>query len=228
MAKKVTLIVLGVVIGLIGLAGTVGASAALIIANGDVLQTGFHPLTTTTYAFQSSTTNINTFLYDTTLKVDVNSSRGVFVGVGPAASVDQYLSGSAVTTITSFNVWPYSISSYSRGGSVVPAPPAQQTFWVAKGSGANSASINWKITSGSYRLVVMRPDALPNLAIQAQIGVKVPYFQAVAIGGLVILVLLLGLGILLLVLGIRTRPPTAPRPSPGPAPDQFSGAGQGT
>ncbi len=215
MTKKVVLIVLGVIVGLIGLVGSVGAAVGLIVASNGVFQTGFHPLTTSTNAFESPTTDINTYSYASpTLKFEANSVHGVFVGIGPAASVNQYLSGSAVTTITSFDVWPYSITTSNRAGSATPAAPAQQTFWVAKGSGANSASLNWKVTTGTYKLVIMRTDGSSNVAVQARIGVKIPHFTVVAIVGLVVALLLLGLGILLLVLGIRSRP--APNWSAGP------------
>ncbi len=219
MAKKVILIVLGVLIGLIGLIGLVGAAGLLIASNNGILQTGFHSLATNTTAFESPTTDINTYSIGTpSLRVQANSANGVFVGIGPAGQVNQYLAGSPVTTITSLDLWPYSITSSNRGGSSTPAPPDQQSFWVAKGSGATSASLSWKLASGQYKLVIMRSDGAPHVVVQARVGVKIPYLVTWAIVGLVVALLLLALGVLLFVLGIRTRPPQLAGPWPDTPP----------
>jgi hypothetical protein len=96
-------------------------------------------------------------------------------------------------------------------GNTQPAAPTDQSFWAAQGSG-RQATLDWKITDGSYELVVMNSDATPSVAVDGRFALTIPHLFAIGIAVLVVGILILAGGVVLLVVGIRmhSRPgPTA-------------------
>jgi hypothetical protein len=148
-----------------------------------------------------------------TLKLSVSGvGRDVFVGIGPAAAVDQYLAGTSIDRVTDLEVDPFKLKTSPRAGSTTPAPPGAQTFWTARGSGS-TASLSWKVSDGSYRLVLMNADASRGVNAAGRVELKVPGLFVI---GLVVLCggAVVGLiGLALLIIGVRMRPyrrPSAP------------------
>jgi hypothetical protein len=213
--------ILAVIGALIAIAG--GALVGIFGSNG-TLSSGRVPLATSSAALVSSSGTIDDsagaarVLGDTTVKVAANA--GTFVGIGPTAEVERYLAGAPVDEVTDMRVDPFRLTRQRRtglNGQVVrrnggtqagaPAPPGQESFWVARSRGAGPATMNWKVRDGSYRLVIMRADGAPGLATRGTFAVEVPNIPTYGWIGL-------GAGLLIMVGGVvlivgMVRRPTA-------------------
>jgi len=212
MAKKVILIILGALLTLCGIAGVCGGGALLGVGgSGGQIRSGYHGISTPTTAFVSDPTkvenssNVRTEGGDTSLLLDGrNSAKPLFIGVGPTSQVDRFLAGSPYESITNVNFSPFRLTSTTVDGGSRPAAPGDQSFWVARATGADP-QLRWKIADGDYKVVVMNADASQGLNLQARIGIKAPVLGGVGIGLLIGgIVVALG-GIALLIWGIRTR-----------------------
>ena len=147
MVKRVIVLVVAVLLfaggGLIAIAG--GALMA-IFGSDNTLSSGSQRVTTATNALVTATGDIkdtNGFastVDQPTLRASANGTgRDVFIGIGPAPAVDQYLAGSAVDKVTDLDVDPFRLRTVRQDGSTQPAPPGAQTFWTARGSGPAQA-----------------------------------------------------------------------------------------
>lgn len=126
----------------------------------------------------------------------------LFVGIGPSADVDRYLTGVSHTHIADFltnNV------EFMDGG-MPGSPPAAQRFWVASASGPGTQAVEWEPTDGSWTVVVMRTDGQPGIAMVAtDLGARYPALVWIAIGVLAGGAVLLAGGLLLVLGAIRRR-----------------------
>jgi uncharacterized membrane protein len=227
--RRIVLITVGAVLIVFGLLVSV-AGGALMAAFGsdDTLQSGSAPLYTPTTALVSKVATINgtsgaqTTIGRPIIRLAVTSPAGkggIFLGVGPAAEVDRYLAGAPTDVVTDLRVEPFRLKTTRREGTRSPGPPATQTFWVAKASGGTAATLAWKISDGSYRLVVMNGNGSPGFNGNGRLVVKIRHLFAIGTGILIIGLLILAVGLLLLVLGVRTRSrSTAPQPGQGQGP----------
>ena len=130
----------------------------------------------------------------------------VFVGIARTNEVDAYLAGVAHDEITTRTGEP----TYRRvpaTSSTTPSHsvPADQTFWAAQAVGAGTVSLDWKVTSGSWTVVVMNADGSPGVA-----AVMTPSVRSDALGPLALTLLAAGLlltllTVLTLVLAFRRR-----------------------
>ncbi len=212
MAKKIVLIVFGIVILLVGLAVTALGIAGLTVGGrSGSIQSGYHAVSTPTYAFVSNAQQLRRgqgFELNSghaTLHVDArNGGEPLFVGVGPAQQVTSYLAGSAYATVTDVNFGPFSLETRQSAGNATPARPADQSFWVAQASGA-SPSLTWRIANGQYRLVVMNADASAGVRTDARLGLQIPGLFGTALGATIGGGVLTLLGIGLLIWGIAAK-----------------------
>ena len=216
------------------------AGAALGIANLRAMDTGGY-VATTPSRLQSSTpalvtpamavvvdANTPQWVLDrlaTDMRLTVSGQPGapLFVGVARTNEVDAYLAGVAHDEITTRTGDP----AYRRvpaTSSTTPSPsaPADQTFWAAQAAGAGTLSLDWKVASGSWTVVVMNADGSPGVT-----AVVTPSVRSDALGPLALTLLTTGLlltllAVLTLVLAFRrrqalwtptssgTRPPATP------------------
>jgi hypothetical protein len=145
----------------------------------------------------------------------------LFVGIGPEADVEAYLSGVARDEI--FDVDPDGDVKY-RGvaGTAMPAPPAEQGFWVASASGAGVQELTWEVSEGSWVAVLMNADASPGVLAVATVGVRSGALLPVGISMLVVGGLLLVVAIAIIVAAARGHAaepvPAAEVPEAGEAP----------
>jgi hypothetical protein len=174
-------------------------------------------LSTRTAALVTTIDNINesssfaTSVKKPTLQITMaNPSQEVFVGVGPRADVEQYLGGVAIENVKDLDLYPFRLTTEQRAGDARPAAPADQSFWIARGSG-REATLTWPLSDGSYVVVVMNADASPSVAVDGQIALTVPHLFAIGIGVLVGGIVLTVAGVILLIVGIRIR--TGPGPT---------------
>ena len=218
MARRSVVIIIAVIF-LVG-GGLVAIGGGLLMGffgSDDTLTSGTHRLTTPTNALVAELNQIeDTHGFATeagapTLRVSVlHADRNVFIGIGPAAAVDGYLAGVAHDKVTKLELDPYRLDTKRVDGNTQPAPPDQQAFWTARASGSDP-TLTWKVTDGSYRLVLMNVDAGAQVAADVDASLRIPHLFTtgvrVLVGGLLGVVV----GIVLFVVAARmpTRPPQA-------------------
>ena len=163
-------IALGGTFAAIGTALALSGGAVLAIGGDDGMVESAHTraLSTPTSALVASVATVDgsddlngieSFTGATKIGVRSTSTHGgdVFVGVGPRAAVDRYLAGARVDEVTDLEVRPLRLDTKRHAGTRRPAPPAAQSFWAAKSTGA-TADLDWKVRDGDWRMVVMNAD----------------------------------------------------------------------
>lgn len=218
MALKVTGIIVGAVLALTGLiVGGGGAAVLATIGSDGTVKSGEQTFSTPSAALVSSAADlrrpseVSDIVGDPRVRMSVEAgpgaTSGVFVGVGPAKDVERYLASAPIDEVTDFDVDPFKMKHHPRGGTATPAPPSEQDFWVAQGTGASSAKLDWKAGDDKYRMVVMNTDGHRGVRTQGDVSVTIPHTSVVSwslIGGG--LLLLLG-GAATIVLAMRQRRP---------------------
>ena len=183
---KIVAIVIGSLLALIGLAMFVpgvlllGAYGVMKDDSG-FLQTSSRAVYTDGYALVSPDVDLNIGPNDWEwvptggkLAFRIVASGGeakeVFVGIGPADRVADYLNGVAHDEITEYG-WGSSEVGYSRLDGGAPAtPPGEQTFWVATSQGAGEQDLRWDIVDGNWTAVVMNADGSAPVTAQTEPG----------------------------------------------------------
>ncbi|MFI5690688.1 hypothetical protein ACIA58_02520 [Kribbella sp. NPDC051586] len=138
------------------------------------------------------------------VRIDAKSKNGtpVFVGIGPAAEVAAYLNGVGHDEVADFDVDPFKLSTTARAGDKPAAAPADQSFWVAGGTG----SVRWNATGGDWSVVIMNADGSPNVDAELSMGATLPVVEGITIGSLIGGVLLLILAAACIVPAVATGP----------------------
>lgn len=233
MIKKVVLIIVGVSLSIVGL-GLLAAGSFLLIApdSDGYLSSGKHRIDTATHALVSPEKTIQSNAWTSWayyplgtphIRVQAQSTndRPIFLGLGPAADVDRYLTGVAIDEVTNVDFSPYRLTKQLRPGDRLPAPPVTQRFWSAQATGADQQALTWPVQSGTYRLVVMNPLGGPGVDVQGSLAVGIPHAFGLGVGLVIAGVVALAGGIALLRWGVktRTRPggPATTRGGPVPA-----------
>jgi hypothetical protein len=151
-----------------------------------------------------------------TLNADGGNASGLFVGIGPAAAVDEYLSGVEIDQAVDFDVDPYSLDLARRSGTETSAdPPTQQDFWVASGTGATGLDLSWPVADGDYRAVLMNADGAAGVQSRLSIGVGLDGMFGLSLG------LLIG-GAVLIFIAVALLVVTRRRPQPLAAPGAYA------
>lgn len=213
MVKRVVVIVIAVLLLVGGGVAAIGGGLLMTLFGSDnTLTSGVHRVSTTTSALVTAlddikdTNGFGATVDKPTLRISVASAdHPVFIGIGRAADVDRYLAGAAYDKVTDLEVDPFRLKTVRQDGTSRPAPPAEQTFWVARGSGSN-ASLDWKISDGTYRVVMMNADASTGVGLNGRFGLTIPHLFAFGIGILIAGIVAVLIGITLLVVGVRMRP----------------------
>ena len=226
MAKQIVLIVLGGVLIVIGALAAAGGGALMaLFGSENTLSSGVQQVSTPTRALVSPASSIQgtsgaqTVLGGVRLRITATptaAGQHLFLGIGPAAAVDRYLSGTSYDVATSVSVAPFHLTLAHHHGTATPAPPASQSFWVAQASGSHPA-LTWTVTSGSYRVVAMNTNAAAPVAFNGGLELTIPHSFAIGIGLLIGGIVLILIGIVLIVLGVRSRPRPRSQPVPDPA-----------
>jgi hypothetical protein len=203
----------GSVIAVAGATAAIAGAAIFGIFGSDgVFESDRDPLTTATSALVSDVATIDDsqdfarVLGDTTIRIsaDAAGGDGVFVGVARAADVNRYLAGAQVDEVTDLDINPLSTTRNHYAGTVTPAPPAEQDFWVARSRGTDQASIDWKVRDGDYRIVLMNADASRGVVANAKIGIEAPYLPGIGIALLIAGGLLMAGGAVTAIRGVRS------------------------
>jgi hypothetical protein len=167
-----------------------------------------------------------------TVRVRGTSATGaLFIGIGPDADVQRYLSGVGHAEVTDVDFSPFDPTYRVSTGGAPPAPPGQQSFWAASAAGTGQQEIVWDFQSGQWSIVVMNADGASNVVADLQAGGRFDILGPLTIGLLAGGFVLLAIGVPLLVAGAvglgRHGPPPAPPGAPPPgvaAPEAFAAA----
>jgi hypothetical protein len=233
MTKRVVLIVLGAVLLSLGALTAIGGGVVMaLFGSSDTVNSGVHQVSTPARALVSpvaaiqDTTGVQTAFGNVRLHITATpagTSHRIFIGIGPAAAVDRYLSGVSHDVATDVTLTPFHLTRVHHPGAAQPAPPGSQSFWVAHSSG-DRATLSWTVTDGSYRVVAMNADGTAAVSFNSQLGLTIPHMFAIGTGLLIGGLVLVLLGGLLLVLGIRARPRHPGTGSPHGMPDRVGSA----
>ncbi|MET4591434.1 DUF4389 domain-containing protein [Arthrobacter sp. 754] len=159
-----------------------------------------------------------------------NPGKDIFVGIGPRADVDRYLSGSNFSELREVRFRPFNVEYREVQGTAQPTVPAAQDFWVASSSGSGEREFDWSIAAGDWSVVVMNADASPGVAVDLKAGFRSELFGPIAAGLLAGGAILLVLGVPLLIFGAQglgrhtPPPPSVPAPYPGSTMPPYSGS----
>jgi len=210
MMRRSVAIVLGLIFTLAGGLAAVsgGATMALFGSNGKVTSDPEH-LSTPTTALVTKLSDIDgsrgfgSIFGNPRLQMSVvDPPREVFLGVGPAAAVDRYLSGANVDEVTDIGFDPFRLDKTRREGTAAPQRPDSQSFWVAQNNGSRG-ELDWKINDGSYRLVVMNRDGAAGVDLHARLGLTIPHLYRIGTGVLIGGLVGTFIGVVLFVIGLQ-------------------------
>jgi hypothetical protein len=206
-APRIVAMVVGALLALAGLAvAAAGGILFGVVGSDGTVDSSSHSLSTSRAALVSSVadlTNVSDvadIVGDPHLRLTAKATgetSGLFIGIGPATQVDRYLASVPVDEVTDFEIDPFKLERKPRAGSKRPEPPAGQAFWVATGTGRDTATLRWKVRDGDYRLVLMNADGSRGVDADGDVGLTLPHVSRVAW-------LLVGGGALLLVGGVAT------------------------
>ena len=212
---RIATIVVGGLLALLGAGVTVAGGGLLAVFGGDgTVDSGRHSLSTSSTALVSEVADIDgtkeatDVLGKPQVRLSVHatgSKQDLFVGIGPAKQVERYLASAPIDEVSDLQLDPFEMTHNPRSGSKLPAAPASQPFWVAKGTGTDAATLRWKVRDGDYRVVIMNADGTRGVHTDGDVGVTVPHVPAIGwslLGGG--LALLAG-GIGAIALGARRR-----------------------
>jgi hypothetical protein len=127
-----------------------------------------------------------------TVCVRAESSTPIFVGIAPAKAVDAYLGNVSREVGTRFDARRSDFQL--RAGGAPAVRPGAKHFWVAKASGSGTQTLTWTPRNGTWRIVLMRPNAAPGLSADVSVGARFPSLLWIGIA-------VLGGGALFLVIG---------------------------
>lgn len=230
---RIVAIVVGTILAVIGAAVVAAGVIGLVLAGGDnSIETGTQRLSSTASAIASGSAEIEgerpagwLFGDDEELALRVRAEaagrKPLFLGVGPAAAVREYLDGVSYDRVDDISFRPFGVD-YDRRGPLegrTPEPPGEQTFWRARAVGsAGTVQLDWDYEPGSYVFVLMNADGSPGVEADTSLELEVPFLRAGLIVALVIGGLLLLLGLVLAVFVARRPKPPEEAPAVPPAP----------
>jgi hypothetical protein len=229
---RIVMIVIGALLALIGFGAMLAGGAAIAAYatqrdDDGFFQTGSVRLASPTYAITSDRVDLESTpgpagrLVDRgvlgTVKLDLDPARPdepVFAGIGPSRDVAAYLAGVSRDQIRDIDLSPDRVTYRRLSGETAPAPPEDESFWVAEVTTATAGRLEWDVESGDWTVVIMNADATRGIDLDARLGVKVDWLLPAAIGLLVGGLVALGGGTWLIIAGTRGVSPEAEAPAP--------------
>lgn len=105
------------------------------------------------------------------VRIDASSDSALFVGIGPAEAVEEYLAAVAVDRIDVLGTANEDITYRTLPGGAPASLPATQDFWVATSVGA-AETLNWDVSQGEWAAVVMNADGSAGVTAATTLGVE--------------------------------------------------------
>jgi len=213
-AGGLALIILGSVLGLVALALLAGGGGVLWADQTQRDSDGYftssqHRLAGDAYAITHEGANVSGIpgLIDAgklaRIRIAATSANGrpVFVGIARQRDIDTYLAGVGHSELRDFDLDPFKADYDRVGGTARPAPPGSQHIWVASASSGHSTTLDWRVRSGTWGVVVMNADGSRGVDADLAFGANIGYLGWVWGGLLAGGTVFLGVAVLLVVLG---------------------------
>jgi hypothetical protein len=209
---------IGGLIGLALLVGGIAVMAAYAFGRDDGYFTSDrHQLRSATYAITTEKIDLGVDEADWApekilgdIRLQVESNKPVFVGIGSDNAVDRYLGDVARDELIDFHSGDPQFDLHQ--GRRPPTPPGAQDFWVAETQGSGEQALTWDAEFGRWTAVVMNADAARGIDVKADAGVKLGW--AIWAGlGMFVLGLLMTAGAVAVILLIGRRAEQDPQPA---------------
>jgi uncharacterized protein DUF4389 len=222
-AGRVVLVVLGSIAALVGAGLLAAGIAAIVIDQTQRDKQGFLVSPSETfrspgYAVVSQSVHMDFAGQEWvarrilgTVKLESESVRPVFLGIGREADVNSYLGHVSRSVVKEINHRP---RYDQKPGGAPSGPPAQQHFWVASASGTGKRALTWDPKSGHWLAVLMNANGSAGVEADARIGAKLDPLFGVGIGVAVAGGLLVLLGALGIALGASRAARGGAEPTP--------------
>jgi len=218
-ARKVLLLVLGVVVLLIA-AGLIVVGGALLWANSALTDSeGFYTTHTVylekdSHAIVTEPTHVDLragLIWSwgdlATIKVEGSSddlAKRIFIGVAEEPDLEAYLSDVEYDEITNWLSVQRADYRHHLGDSE-PAAPTSETFWVESAHGAGTQTLEWELETGHYSLLLMNDDGSAGVDVSVVLGVKVPLLAGIGTGFIIAGPVVLIIGIVMVYRAARRR-----------------------
>ncbi len=231
-AGKIIAAVMAVILGLVAIGMLVGGGALVWAHTTQRDADGFidsptYELESAGYALTSGDVDLAARpgdwwpgdLADVRFEAASTGGGSVFVGIGPSADVETYLSDVARDEVTRLGT--ASVVEYrSFSGTAPTSPPGDQGFWVASAAGAGTQTIAWDVAAGEWSVVVMNADAGPGVAVDFTAGARIGILLAI---GIITLIFGMLFGIGAAVLLVWAVSPTRREPAAVPVAGEPAG-----
>lgn len=222
--KRALLAIVGAFMIVVGLGvGGVGGSLAFLSGPDGVVSADAGRVSGNGYALVFNEFTINTVGDPTTVRqfaefelgATSRTGKDIFMGIAPAAQVNEYLELSARDVVSDLTDGTARVVPIP--GKSVPATPADQKFWTAQAQGADP-KISLAQSGDDQTLVIMNAVPEPQVTVDVTLGLTSPAIFPVGLGLLIVGVLIFVLGVWLLIRAIRAgRRSDPPAPTDGPS-----------
>jgi hypothetical protein len=136
------------------------------------------------------------------VRVQIESEKPVFVGIGSDDDVDRYLGDVARDELIDFDGDDPEFQPHE--GRAPRTPPGDQDFWVAESEGSGEQTLTWDAEFGRWTAVVMNADAAQGIDVEADVGVELDWAIWAGLGASALgLLMTVGAVIVILLLGRR-------------------------
>jgi hypothetical protein len=226
-AGRITLIVVGALLALLGVSILVGGVAVAVVDNtrdpDGFLMSAPGQVTSDASAILMPDLQVHGFggwgvdaqSMSGTMRITTTSDRPVFVGIGPSDQVAAYLASVRHDVVEDFSTSPFRVSYRAVAGGAPSVSPAAQSFWVATGTGTGTNVLTWSPQEGDWSVVMLNADGSPQIDAMVSVGALVPVLHGVAVGlclgGSVLFLLGLAL-VLIAVVSYERQPRRRPQP----------------
>lgn len=171
-----------------------GAAMAILLGPDNRALTGPHPMSVDEVALVTAPDVLSWAGPTVTVLAELPDERPVFIGLGNAVDVTDYLRDTRVRRVESYEV-PWTVTtSEVDGQDFVPAAPLALDWWLAQSAGKGGASLSFRLPDETVSLAVI---AVGDTTLE---GLRVTASYDVA-GGFGIGLGLVGLGLGLAVFG---------------------------
>jgi len=134
----------------------------------------------------------------------VDENAELFIGVGPEAAVDSYLSGIARDEVREIRTGG-SVRYRSVPGAETATPPVDEGFWVASASGAGTQILEWDVAEGEWIVVLMNADGSAGILADVTVGMRSGALLAIGVSMLAVGGVLLAIAVAIILAGALSR-----------------------